>query len=234
MTTQKETTTITLEVPTELLTQLQKELTAFNEMTAQNKWSEGRDKHFPSIQKQLFDLFHQANAIGENEELARKLTTASVYATNPELFNYKIEEDLKRFIANLVIERLPDYVGESFDDLESGSDIAYRLMESDNVDGTMTMSTYKAKEFICRMVMNDELPEERDDFWYIVGSRDGQPTNPFDNPEGFMVSLVIYAMGSLLGQIELSEFEEDETLTQEYCDYIIQEIEDNLEDIELF
>jgi hypothetical protein len=102
---------------------------------------------------------------------------------------------MKRNLNNLekdVLERMIDHL----DDLEGYdgyvSELAFTLFEGENIDGTMTYSTYKAEEWIAEHFHDlGDVVEDMSEAWDIT-------PNPFANPEVFMLQAVIYIAEQLV------------------------------------
>jgi hypothetical protein len=91
-----------------------------------------------------------------------------------------------------VLERMID----ALDDMEGRdgyvSDLAFTLFEGENIDGSMTYSTYKAEQWIAEHF--HDLADVVDD---MAADWDITP-NPFSNPEKFMVQVVLYLAEQLV------------------------------------
>lgn len=90
-----------------------------------------------------------------------------------------------------------------------------------NCDGTVTFSRQKAKDYICYWW--DEAADFSDHENYEFGYR----SNPFENPELFMVKMVIEGVSSILSQSDyISENWNDRfLLDKDIISEIIKEIE---------
>lgn len=72
------------------------------------------------------------------------------------------------------------------------SELAFALFESENVEGSMTYSTYKAEQWIAEHFRDlADVVEEIKCEWNIT-------PNPFSNPEAFMVQVVLFLAGNLV------------------------------------
>ena len=72
------------------------------------------------------------------------------------------------------------------------SDLAFALFEGENIDGSMTYSTYKAEQWITTHF--HDLADVVEDIvvdWGIT-------PNPFSNPEVFMLQVVLFLAESLV------------------------------------
>lgn len=102
---------------------------------------------------------------------------------------------MKRNLNNLekdVLEQMIDHL----DDLEGRdgyvSELAFTLFEAENIDGSMTYDTYKAELWIAAHFHDlGDVVEDMSVAWDIT-------PNPFNNPEAFMVQVVIYIAEQLV------------------------------------
>lgn len=91
-----------------------------------------------------------------------------------------------------VLERMID----ALDDLEGRdgyvSELAFTLFEAENINGSMTYSTYKAEQWIAEHLHDlADVVEDMAADWDIT-------PNPFSNPEKFMVQVVLYLAEQLV------------------------------------
>lgn len=91
-----------------------------------------------------------------------------------------------------VLERMID----ALDDMEGCdgyvSDLAFTLFEAENINGSMTYSTYKAEQWIAEHFHDlADVVEDMAADWDIT-------PNPFSNPEKFMVQVVLYLAEQLV------------------------------------
>ena len=97
---------------------------------------------------------------------------------------------LELYVKDLLLDELENH----YDITQYGCDIAYQLLESYNIDGTITYSTYKAKEWLKEYFDNlDEVVEE-------YHFQTGELLNPFENVERFMVIIVMEIAQGLLSR----------------------------------
>jgi hypothetical protein len=121
-------------------------------------------------------------------------------------------------VAERMADKLSEYEGQSV----YGADLAFTLFESENIDGSITYSTYKAKEWIKKHF--DELGEVVErmqaEWEYNAGA------DIFDNPEKFMVSVYLWIASDICGTLEtVNEFWNDsEELTAELIEKITEEL----------
>ena len=127
--------------------------------------------------------------------------------------------NIREFVADVLMDKLDDYEGNS----TYGADLAYYLLQQYNVDGSYTYSTYKAKQWVQEYF--DELADIVNDM-----TEEGiPPCNVFDNSECFMVQIMLYVAGGLLGQCDtVNEFWNEE---QELTEEIIAKIKEELNEI---
>ena len=99
---------------------------------------------------------------------------------------------IKEFVADVLIDKLDEYKGTS----SYGADLAYDLLEEYNVNGTYTYSTHKAKQWV------QEHFDELDEIVEAMEDEGLPPVNVFQNIEAFMVCVMLYVAGDLLGQCD--------------------------------
>lgn len=109
-------------------------------------------------------------------------------------------------IKNEVIEKLIEEL-ENYKDVEVyACDLAYTLLEEYNIDGTITYSTYDAKEWI-KNNFNDlgEIVEE-------IQANGLEVPNVFDRPEAFMVTIYLEVASYLMAQCKFIDEHWDDTI----------------------
>lgn len=112
---------------------------------------------------------------------------------------YLENNKIKEYVIDQLIDKLYDY-----EDVESyGCDLAYTLYEGENADGSITYSTYEAKQWISKYF--DDLDEIVEELNFQFGKDFMANYNPFENPERFMVVIVIEVASYLLGQCKTIE-----------------------------
>ena len=101
------------------------------------------------------------------------------------------------------------------------SDLAFYMFESESVNGSITCSTYKAKQWIQEHFF--EISEIYEDVEEVTDA------NPFKNPESFMVSVVLYVADDIIKKCPLFKNKEriyiDEDVISDFENYI-KEIQD--------
>ncbi len=118
-----------------------------------------------------------------------------------------------------LLQRLEDYAGTT----HYACDLQYDLTEKENVDGTLTYSTYEAKEYL--RLWWDECAE----YWEHEKFNFGENRhNPFDNPEAYMVCMVIEGVGAILSQCPSIDkaWNDHVELTEEFIARLRTEIEE--------
>lgn len=125
------------------------------------------------------------------------------------------EEYCKQFMK----DKIADYIGTEI----YMCDLGYELTETINVNGTATFSRSKAKEYI-----KEWFYEAGKVFDYQVENYGKAMQNPFENPEGWMVCMIIEGVNSLITQCEcVGKLWNDKVeLTTEIADKICREIDD--------
>lgn len=95
------------------------------------------------------------------------------------------------------------------------SELAFTLFECENIDGSMTYSTYKAAQWIMENFHDlGDVVEDMEDYGIA-------PDNPFSNPEKFMVQVVLFLAESLVYKSDYLRRGRDE----EECDCITYDAE---------
>ena len=119
-----------------------------------------------------------------------------------------------------------EYICDKLDEMEDvtvyACDLAYTLAESDNINGSITYNRAAAINYI-REWWNDcadYSDHEENNF--------GKRSNPFANPEAFIVRMVIEGISSLLSQCNVIEnnWNDQVELTSDVISEIKKEIED--------
>lgn len=117
------------------------------------------------------------------------------------------------YVKDFILENLPKYKGQEV----YGCDLGYTITERINVDGSVTYNKQAAMEHI-----KEWLDEAAEVYQYQVDNYGQALQNPFKNPEGWMVCMIIEGVESILSQCDVvEEFWNDKT---ELTDKIIQKI----------
>ena len=100
-------------------------------------------------------------------------------------------ENFSDYCRDTIIDALDSYEGQDV----YTCDLAYTLTETMNADGTCTYSSAEAKDYI------KEWWDEAGEYWEYENDNFGEHRwNPFDDPEAFMVCMVIEGVASMLSQ----------------------------------
>lgn len=132
------------------------------------------------------------------------------------LENNKIKND----VIDELIEQLYNYENQTY----LGCDLGYQLFESYNIDGSVTYSTYRAKEWI-KEHFND-LGEIVEELKFQLGSE--FIPNIFDEPEKFMVVIYLEVANYLMAQCEFIDTNWNNTidLTTKNIEIIKKQLEE--------
>lgn len=119
-------------------------------------------------------------------------------------------------IKESIIDRLSDYKGTT----SYGCDLAYKLFEGENANGSVYCNAFKTKEYI---KANFDL---FGDFLESYQSNVGETLNPFTEPEIVHVIFLLEAVSSILGQSKFIQANWDNQLelTDENIEAIIYDI----------
>ena len=128
---------------------------------------------------------------------------------------------LLQYCKDYIIDHIDDYVG----DLIYACDFSMTLTESANIDGSLTYSTKEAKDYLREWWQNCSA------YWEYEKSNFGQNLhNPFDNPEAYMVCMVIEGCGTILSRCPV--IDENWNNKIEFTEEIIQQIKEFVEQYE--
>lgn len=105
-----------------------------------------------------------------------------------------MENNLKNEIINKMIEKLYNYEDCKF----YGCDLGYGLFESENIDGSFTYSTHKAKEWI--KTYYDDIGEVWEELQFQFDKDFLSNYNPFNEPEKFSVLILLEVSSYLSGK----------------------------------
>ena len=107
----------------------------------------------------------------------------------------------KNWLFDMISDALDDYEGVKV----YGCDLALKLFEGENINGSISCSSYEAKEFIRQYW--DDAGEIFDD-WKL---NTGESINPFENPESFQIIMLLEGARDILSQSNfLDEHSNDE------------------------
>lgn len=125
----------------------------------------------------------------------------------------------KEYCKGYILDHLGEYEGQSI----YGSEIGYTITQSPNMDGTLTCSTAAAKEYL------REWWDECGEYWEYESDNFGEHLhNPFDEPEAYMVCMVIEGVNAILAnEPHIEESWNDELeLTEEVIEDIKKYVEE--------
>ena len=127
-------------------------------------------------------------------------------------------ETLTEYCKEFIKDHIDGWVGNNV----YGCDLGYNITESINADGSCTYSTYKAKQYLAEW-----WDDAADYFKYEQESFGGNTRNPFEEPEAFMVCMVIEGVNQLLrgyfdahDELYNESFELTQEIADEICDFI--------------
>lgn len=92
------------------------------------------------------------------------------------------------YCKNYVLENIDKYEGQEV----YLCDLGFTLTEYPNCNGTLTYSREEAKNYI------REWWDEADDYFQYEKGNFGTPRNPFENPEAYMVCMVVEGVLALI------------------------------------
>ena len=135
-------------------------------------------------------------------------------------------ESFVEYCKDYIIDNLPDYEDQEV----YGCDLYSTLTESDNANGSMTYSTYKAQQYI------KEWWDDCAEFYEYADMTFGsdyvsKELNVFANPEAFMLVMVMEGIDRLLSRVSVIDENGnyDITLDKETIDTIIDEVSEMTE-----
>lgn len=132
-------------------------------------------------------------------------------------------QDYVEYIKEFIKDKLPEYEGTEV----YCCDLGYTLTEGINADGTATYNRQEAMEYI-----KEWFDEAADVYNYQVENYGQACQNPFENPEAWMVCMIIEGVNSVLGQCEyINENWNDEIILTEEIIQIINEYVEEITEI---
>ena len=131
-----------------------------------------------------------------------------------------MKKDFKELVKEELKMRLEDYEGATM----YGCDMSYELLEKYNIDGSYTYSAYESKELIKQYF--DDFAEIYEEYLFQCGKENA--INCFDEPEKFVVVMLLETASSLLSQCELidTNWNEEIELTEENIKTITKQLEE--------
>ena len=135
--------------------------------------------------------------------------------------NKEVKKDYVTYCKDFAIDGLNEMKG--YENSEYACDLGNKITESINVDGSAAYSTYEAKEYI-----KEWYDEAGEVYEYQKENYGAVCQNPFENPEGFHVCMIIEGVNNIMNQCEtITENWNDEIeLTDEVIEKLIKEIEE--------
>jgi hypothetical protein len=127
-------------------------------------------------------------------------------------------ENYKDYCVNYIINNIEEHIGSDFYD---SYELAHAITESDNISGSFTYSTYKAKEYIKHWF--DDIGRFLEEYEQDYGNK--IDADPFSESEKFHGIMVIVLIENIIGSLECIP-DATFTLTKELTVTIIKEIED--------
>lgn len=137
----------------------------------------------------------------ENERTLAKEITFQLKNKEKEQPNMEQLETYLDYCRDYIIDRLDDHKGNAYPD---PWELSNAITEHDNMSGSFTYSTYKAKEYIKAWFNNASVFIEQ----YRSEMGDNAEPSPFDNPEHFHGIMVIWGVQRLLNHININNGEE--------------------------
>lgn len=101
-----------------------------------------------------------------------------------------MEKTISQDVVERIIDKLDDY-----DLQEDAFETACLLFEAENIDGSITYNTYEAERWICKYFSN--LRDVVEEYNEVYGEGLGL-LNPFTNPEGFMVQIIMFVTETII------------------------------------
>lgn len=130
-------------------------------------------------------------------------------------------EEFITYCKQYIYDHIDDYRGQKV----YPCDLGFTLTEDPNCNGTLTYSREDAKDYI------REWWDEADDYFDYAKSNFGMVQNPFENPEAYMVCMVIEGVAALISQafdrIEGVDWNEMVELTGDLIEQITEKVNEN-------
>lgn len=126
-----------------------------------------------------------------------------------------------------IIERIKEHLYDYKDVKVYGADLAYTIFEGENIDGTFTYNTYTAEQWI--KIYFEDIGEIYEELKFQFDADFLTQYNPFDNPEKFMVLIILEGAGYILGQCKTVEenWDNEFELTEDKIKNIIDEMKND-------
>lgn len=126
-------------------------------------------------------------------------------------------ENFEQYCKDFINDNLDGYIGIDV----YGCDLSYTLTEEINVNGSATFSRQKAMDYI-----KEWFDEAAEVYNYQMENYGSVFQNPFENPEAWMVGMIIEGCANLIGQCKCVEevWNDEVELTEELAEQIKEEI----------
>lgn len=126
-------------------------------------------------------------------------------------------ESFLEYCQDFIKSSIRDYVGQT----HYSGDLPFTITQGPNCDGTLTYSRQAAMEYLQAWWWDCA------DYYDMAMDNFGQVRNPFDNPEAYMVCMVIEGVNSLLSQCgDVWDWKDEFELTEEMADKICEKIDE--------
>ena len=131
-------------------------------------------------------------------------------------------EELKsyvEYVKDFIVDNLPEYEGKEV----YACDLAYTITEGINVDGSATYSRQKAVDYI-----KEWFDEAAEVYQYQVENYGQASQNPFENPEAWMVCMIIEGVSAVFSQCTVidNNWNNEIELTEEIIKKILEEVQE--------
>lgn len=133
-----------------------------------------------------------------------------------------MNEGLKHDVITRIIDKLYDYEGRKV----YSCDLGYTIFEGENVDGSFTYNSYEAKEWIKNNF--DDIGEVWEELTFQFGGDFMKDYNLFDNPEKFMVLIILESASYLLSRCKLIDdnWNNEITLTKKNIKTLVNQLKE--------
>lgn len=131
-------------------------------------------------------------------------------------------EELKsyvEYVKDFIVDNLPEYEGKKV----YACDLAYTITEGINADGSATYSRQKAVDYI-----KEWFDEAAEVYRYQVENYGQASQNPFENPEAWMVCMIIEGVSAVFSQCTVIDdnWNNEIELTEEIIKTILEEVQE--------
>lgn len=131
-------------------------------------------------------------------------------------------EELKsyvEYVKDFIVDNLPEYEGKEV----YACDLAYTITEGINADGSATYSRQKAVDYI-----KEWFDEAAEVYQYQVENYGQASQNPFENPEAWMVCMIIEGVSAIFSQCTVIDdnWNNEIELTEEIIKTILEEVQE--------